>query len=285
MKKKSGAVWMLACAMVLPAAAQPAAPAAVTVPKGEVMGEAWGHTQASLLALVRQADLVLPAAATGGAVFTGKFKDAPASAKTRVPVVLFLHGSSGLALKAIGEWQQWLATQGVASMAPDSFALPGRMTYKSPVDKDIYERIHALRASEIAPALAALKAAPWADTQRLVLAGSSEGSVAVARHAGNDFAAKVFFAWSCEANYFVQAPRSVFTAEQPVLNIISSTDPFFSRSNSWVGLPDAQGHCGVALKGLPKAAVVLIPDAPHTALNFPAARHAVAGFLAAYGLR
>jgi dienelactone hydrolase len=269
---------VLACAATIGAAHAQA-------PKGDIMGTAWEHTAASLAGAVQQADVVLPAQATGGAVFTGKFKDAPATAKARVPVVLFLHGSSGLGLKAIGEWQQWLATQGVASIAPDSFALPGHVTYKSPIDVASYERILALRASEIAPTLAALKAAPWADAQRLVLAGTSEGSVPVARQAGNDFAAKMMFAWSCEANYFVQAPKNVFTAEQPVLNVISNVDPFFSRSNSWLGNPDAAGHCGPALKGLPKAAVLLIPDAPHTLLNFPAARHAVAGFLAAHGLR
>lgn len=254
-------------------------------PKGEIMGTAWEHTAASLSAAVQQADVVLPSAATGGAVFTGKFRDAPTTARARVPMVLFLHGSSGLGLKAIGEWQQWLATQGVGSIAPDSFALPGHVTYKSPIDVANYERIHALRASEIAPTLAALKAAAWADPQRLVLAGTSEGAVPVARQAGSDFAAKIMFAWSCEPNYFVQAPRNAFTAEQPVLNVISSVDPFFSRSNTWLGNAEAAGHCGPAFKALSKSAVVLVPDAPHTLLNFPAARHAVAGFLSAHGLR
>lgn len=262
-----------------------AAHAQTATPKGEIMGTAWEHTAASLAGVVQQADVVLPAAATGGAVFTGKLKDAPTSAKARVPVVLFLHGSSGLGLKAIGEWQQWLATLGVASIAPDSFALPGRATYKSPIDTASYERLHALRASEIAPTLAALKAAPWADTQKIVLAGTSEGAVPVARQAGTDFAAKMMFAWSCETNYFVQAPNNAFSAEQPVLNVVSSVDPFFSRSNAWLGNAEAVGHCGAALKGLPKAAVVLVPDAPHTLLNLPAARLAVAGFLVVHGLR
>ena len=39
------------------------------------------------------------------------------------------------------------------------------------------------------------------------------------------------------------------------------------------------GHCGAALKDNPRAAVVLVPDAPHTLLNLPAARVATAGFL------
>ena len=53
----------------------------------------------------------------------GKFQDSPRTSGARVPVVVFMHGSSGLGLKAIGEWQQWLASLGWASLAPDSFAL------------------------------------------------------------------------------------------------------------------------------------------------------------------
>jgi len=66
-----------------------------------------------------------------------------------------------------------------------------------------------------------------------------------------------------------------------VLNVISASDPFFSRSNSWLGASDAAGHCGAAFKGQAGAAVLLLPDAPHTLINLPAARHAVAGFLKA----
>ena len=250
-----------------------------TAPAGELKGDAWVHTKESLAASVQRADVCLPAAVTGGAPYVGKFSGIPKSADRKVPVILFLHGSSGLGLKAIGEWQQWLCSLGYASMAPDSFALPGHVTYKSPIDKDSYEKIHALRASEIAPALAALTGAPWADTSRLVLAGTSEGSVPVARYAGAEFAARMLYAWSCESNYFVKQPLNAFEPGKPVLNIVSATDPFFSRSNAWLGNPDAQGHCAAALKDNAQASVLLIPNAPHTLLNLPAARDATAGFL------
>jgi dienelactone hydrolase len=193
--------------------------------------------------------------------------------------VLFLHGSSGLGLAAIGEWQRWLAANGIATMAPDSFALPGRLTYKSPVDKDVYERIHTLRASEITVALTALRATSWADPARIVLAGTSEGAVAVARHAGEGFVGRAMYAWSCEDNYMVGAHRTAVPIEQPVLNVISATDPFFSRANTFLGNAAAQGHCAAALAGHKAATVVLIPGAPHTLLNLPAARHATLGFL------
>jgi dienelactone hydrolase len=252
---------------------------AAAAPKGEVTEGQSVHSAESLRKLIQEAQVALPAAATGGAPYFGKFKDLPAGATTRVPVVVFLHGSSGLGLKAIGEWQQWLALQGIASIAPDSFALAGRLSYKSPVDTATYERVHALRLSEVAPSVAALAAVPWADTSRLVLAGTSEGATSVARHSGAGFKGRILYAWSCEDNYFTAAHRTLLPPEQPLLNVISLTDPFFSPSNPWLGNPQALGHCGDALKAHKNATVVLMAGAPHTLLMLPAARHATAGFL------
>ena len=251
----------------------------VTTPVGEVKGSGWELTPATLTAAVQQADLVIPAAATGGALFVGKCRDAPALKAVKVPVVLFLHGSSGLGPKAIGEWQQWLAREGVASVAPDSFALPDHVTYKSQISKAEHERMHALRASEIAPVLAALTGLPWVDGARIVLAGTSEGSVPVARYRGTEFAARSLFAWSCEPNYFVVEPRNAFEANKLVLNVISATGPFFSPSNSWLGNASAKGHCADALKEIKRASVALIPGAPYTLLNLPAVRDITSGFL------
>jgi len=250
-------------------------------PPGEVKGHAWQHTEQSLTAAIMQAAVVLPRSVTGGDVFVGKFADAPAT-HGRAPTVLFLHGSSGLALKAIGEWQLWLASLGVASMAPDSFALPDRITYTSPVGKDVYEHIHALRASEIRAGLAALLKAPWADPHRLILAGASEGSVAVARYTGDEFAARIIYSWSCEPNYFVADPQNAFRPDEPVLNVMSVSDPYFSPSVPFLGNPNATGNCAQALKDDKRAVIVLIPGAPHTLMNLPAARDATAAFLARY---
>jgi dienelactone hydrolase len=247
-------------------------------PQGVVKGSALLHTAESAKAVVAGAQVALPASVTGGLPFVGPFRNVPTT-QGRVPVVVFLHGSSGLKLAAILDWQQWLASQGVASIAPDSFGLPDRLTYTSPIAKDIYEKMHALRASEIGLALAALQGTPWADTRQLILAGSSEGSPAVARHSGEGFLGKVMFAWSCEDNYFVEAHQTFVNKDLPVLNIISNTDPFFSASNSWLGNPAGKGHCGAALKGNSRASVVLLPDAPHTLINLPAARQALMGFL------
>ena len=66
-----------------------------------------------------------------------------------------------------------------------------------------------------------------------------------------------------------------------MLNVMSTADPFFSPTNSWLGNPAAQGHCGRAFKDHKNASVVLIPGAPHTLINLPAARQPVQGFLQA----
>jgi dienelactone hydrolase len=253
--------------------------AQVQPPQGEVKGSALVHTEASARNVVANAQLVLPASATGGAIYVGAFKNAPSGLRGHVPVVVFMHGSSGLSLKAIAEWQQWLATQGIASFAPDSFALPDRVTYKSPVGKDVYAKILALRDAEITLAAKALSGTPWADNRSLVLAGTSEGAAAVARHRGNTFAGRIIFSWSCEDNYFVESDATAVPTEQPVLNVISTSDPFFSPSNPWLGNPKALGHCGRAFKDHKNASVVLIPGAPHTLINLPAARQPVQGFL------
>jgi dienelactone hydrolase len=252
-------------------------------PLGETKGQALVHTSESARLVVANGALVLPSSVTGSGVFVGLLKNAPTQLTGKAPVVLFMHGSSGLGLKAIGEWQLWLASLGIASFAPDSFALPDRLTYKSPISKEVYEKIHALRMSEVELAAQALKTAAWADTSRIALAGTSEGAPAVARYAsgvGQDmFAARMLYSWSCEDNYFVQAHQTALPNDRPVLNVMSTTDPFFSPSNSWLGNPSASGHCGQALKANKQATIVLIPGAPHTLINLPAARHATAGFL------
>jgi hypothetical protein len=142
----------------------------------------------------------------------------------------------------------------------------------------VYEKIHALRGSEIPLALQALRSVPWADSSRLVLAGTSEGGPAVARYSGNEFAGRILYSWSCENNYFVQEHRTA-ALTQPVLNVMSATDVFFSPANTWLGNAAAKGYCGDALKDNKQATIVLIPGAPHTLLNLPAARHATTGFV------
>lgn len=269
------AFFMTACALIAIALHS----ARAETPKGEIKGTAFAHTTQSAKDVLLNANVALPASVTRGPAYFGPWRDMPGTAGDPVPVIVFLHGSSGLGLKAIGDWQTWLASIGIASIAPDSFALPDRVTYTSPIANTIYERIHALRSSEIPIAIAGLQGASWADKSRLILSGASEAGPAVARYEGREFAARIMFAWSCEDNYFVEGHGTRVVPDQPVLNVISSVDPYFSQANAWVGNANAKGHCAAAFNAEKRVTVVLIPQAPHTLMNIPQARVVTRAFL------
>lgn len=277
----------VACLLGLSACATsaPGAPAAkVAVPQGAIQGSVTQHTAASLQQTVDQAWVSLPAQVTGAAPYHGVLSQAPAS-KTQVPVVVFVHGSSGVN-PAIKEFQKWAAqTLGVASISADSMQVKDRMTYKSPIAKADYEVVHAMRAAELSATMAALPQLAFADPQRVVIAGTSEGAVAVARYQAAAGVApekgRLLLSWTCEDNYHVQSHRTQLPNTLPVLNVVSSTDLYFSPSNSWLGNAAAVGHCGTALKDNQVSSVVLIPGAPHTLFNLPQARQPIEGFLRA----
>ena len=101
----------------------------------------------------------------------------------------------------------------------------------------------------------------------------------MARYGGADVVARIVFVWSCEDNYFVAAHRTEVVADQSFLNVISSIDPFFSKQNSYLGNPDAKGHCATAAADMKRATIVLVPGAPHTLINLPQVRSLTRAFL------
>jgi len=245
---------------------------------GETKGTELEPSPDNLALTWAKANLVLPATLLGGRRWEGHAEDAP-DAIGIAPLVILMHGSSGVA-PAVKEFQVWLADElGVASVAPDSLAIPDRLTYTSPVDVATYERVHALRLAELENTLKAARDWSWVDRFRVVLAGTSEGAVAVGRYAGKDAAARLIYSWSCEDNYFVTAPRLGIGPKEPVLNAISARDPYFSAANPWNKDRAVTGSCAAALKDDPKAEVLVIDADVHTILNRPEVRDRTAAFL------
>jgi dienelactone hydrolase len=245
---------------------------------GETKGTELEPSPDNLALTWAKANLVLPATLLGGRRWEGHAEDAP-DAIGIAPLVILMHGSSGVA-PAVKEFQVWLADElGVASVAPDSLAIPDRLTYTSPVDVATYERVHALRLAELENAMKAARDWSWVDRFRVVLAGTSEGAVAVGRYAGKDAATRLIYSWSCEDNYFVTAPRLGIGPKEPVLNAISARDPYFSAANPWNKDRAVTGSCAAALKDNPKAEVLVIDTDVHTILNRPEVRDRTAAFL------
>lgn len=275
-KRPARLAWFVALGCLL---AVVAAPASAEDKPGDIKGTTLDPTVDNLAATWRKANLVLPAALTRRERWQGVPSAAP-EVSGKAPLVVLLHGSSGV-VPAIKDFQVWLAdTLGLASVAPDSLAIEGRLTYVSPIPVELYERVHALRSAELALALEASKAWAWVDRARIVIAGTSEGSVAVSRYAGPDSVARLIYSWSCEPNYFVDQPRPGFGPEDPVFNAISARDPYFSPSNPWNKDYAVTGTCAGALKGNPHAVVFVVDADVHTILNRPDVREATSRFLA-----
>lgn len=140
---------------------------------GKMSGTADKHTADSLKASFENAWF---AAARGA--FEGKLSDAPENLPA-APILLFAHGSSGIGapLKAFA---RFVSSLGWSFLAPDSFVFPDRITYSSPVSRENYERVHAMRSQELDYAARHLDEAPGF-SGRYAVAGTSEGGVAAAR--------------------------------------------------------------------------------------------------------
>ena len=248
--------------------------AAQGLPPGGISGSTAEASPANLALTWQQAFVVVP----GSPVWKGRLPDMPALDGKR-PVALFMHGSSGLA-DFTEEFQTWLASIGIASIAPNSFAIADRLKYASPVPVALYERIHALRSAELANAIAQARSLPWVDADKIIVIGSSEGSVPVARlGAAPGVAARVILSWSCEASYFVDGPRTATPKDAAVLTVIASRDPFFSPLNPWNAGHATTGSCASAFRYHTQAMNVVIATEQHTIMNLPATREIIAPFL------
>lgn len=245
----------------------------------EIKGSVLDATPGNLEKTWKAAHFVLPAALTGGQRQEGLVPDMPALDGKHVPVVVIMHGSSGVA-GFIKEYQNWLADDlGLVSIAPDSLAIPDRLTYTSPIAKEVYERLHALRLAELENALAKVQGYPWVDRNRIVVIGTSEGSVPVARLPGTLPVGRVMYSWSCETNYFVDQPKIEIPPETPVLSVIASRDPYFSPDSPLNKDMTVKGTCADALKNYKDATITILSTDKHTIMNFPQARDITAAFL------
>lgn len=245
-----------------------------------IKGSVLEPSKANLAQTWAGASVTLPAGMAGPAIWQGKLDEMPAIERPgRAPVVILMHGSSGNA-PAIKTYQRWLADDlGLASIAPDSLAIPDRLTYKSPIGKTTYERVHALRLAELKNAIEEASKLSFVDTGRIIVVGTSEGSVPVARLDDPRPSARIIYSWSCEDNYFVEAARTAIPHETPVLSMIAARDPYFSAENPWNKDYSIKGTCTQALKSQASAMVVTLATNVHTILNYPEAHDVTKSFI------
>lgn len=159
---------------------------------------------------------------------------------TRWPVVVFLHGCTGYAHYSSAVAEYYVAA-GALVVLPNSFARPGReeMCYGNMSLRE------SLRHAEARAAFQRLATQSWVDSNRIVLAGQSEGGNATASYSGNEFAAHIITGVSCKHNGgTVSAP-----ANTPVLAIKGDEDQFYPGGETCALRRSVGGSRSILLSG------------------------------------
>ncbi len=183
----------------------------------------------------------------------------------RLPTVLYMHGSKGFNSGKI--FRKWITEAGYLFFAPNSYGSRDRITYNSPISKDIYEKVHSYRQAEIDLFIKRLNELPFIDKKRMFLMGYSEGAVASARYSGGEFVGRIVLGWSCEPSYYTKYSKVGADRNDPFLNIIGRDDEYFGKQNPWNNAYHNEGHCGDALFKFKNAKVVLLPNIGHNLLK------------------
>lgn len=150
------------------------------------------------------------------------------------PVVIYMHGCSGIRPQHDGNWARTLANKGYIVIQPDSFARQGRVAN---CDSDTKKPTGAFRnwaeyrEQEINYAIEQVKKSKWATSQPVFLMGQSEGAIATALRSQPGFNAHVIMSWTCTSKDYsmydgLRSPKNI-----PVLSINNASDPWFNGTS------------------------------------------------------
>ncbi|MAR79076.1 MAG: hypothetical protein CMM18_02465 [Rhodospirillaceae bacterium] len=159
------------------------------------------------------------------------------SYKNKMPLLLYLHGCSGL---GDGVFLQKLSSIGIVIIAPDSFARSYRPMQCNPKTKKGGKNlfIYDFRSAELTYALEKISEIPWIDFNNLFLFGASEGGVTAALFRGNVFNGRVITQWTCTGAPLIEgidAPKN-----EPILSIVKESDPWYASDKTI----SQDGNCG-----------------------------------------
>lgn len=190
------------------------------------------------------------------------------------PVVIFMHGCTGIENHAEMQWGQYLKDLGFVVVIPDSLARRDRHPSCDGATASYFgtHTTHRLRQQEIDYAHERVMNAPWAQKQNIFLMGHSEGGIAAARTKRSDFQGIIISGWTCHSKYQgyagVYSPVSV-----PVLSILWKHDRWFPP-----GRHD-HGTCESSLAGRQGSKHITLDGVDHNTFPSPQAREEVKKFL------
>lgn len=175
------------------------------------------------------------------------------AANPATPVVVYGHGCDGFS-KITRDTGRWLAGEGFAFVAPDSFSRVDKpKSCDAPTNRGgLHRGVLAWRQAEIGNAIARVALATDAP---IALMGHSEGAITAATYTGEPVAARVIEGWTCHAGWPEYRGLNAPTAE-PVLSLVGAQDPWFSAPSAW-------GDCGRHMDGNDRSIVFRKPGYLH----------------------
>lgn len=183
--------------------------------------------------------MALPDAAGGGISFLsdeGRL-DRLAATGRKFPVVIYMHGCTGLG-DVDRALMRRIAKAGYVVVAPNSMARSWRPPQCDSWNKRGYDNyfVFDFRQAEINYAARMMFTLPWADTDYLFLAGTSEGGLATAHYRGDVFKARVITQWTCHGSSWVRGISG--PEDTPILAVVRRNDPWNADN------PEQRGDCG-----------------------------------------
>jgi len=191
-----------------------------------------------------------------------------------LPVVIYLHGCTGISPDNDVRWGNFIKEAGYIAVLPNSMARPGRKPNCDPKKKKggNFPQAHAMRQEEIQFAVEQLKNCAWADKKNIYLMGHSEGGIAAARNRLEGFRGIIISGWHCTNAENADFDGIFAPIDTPILTLEWNRDAWYA------GTP-RDGSCANKFGERKKAHQVLLNGTEHNTAWEREARDAVAQFL------
>ncbi len=197
------------------------------------------------------------------------------SLKTRLPVVIYLHGCAGINQDALN-WGSYISSLGFIAILPNSMARTGRVSNCDPRLKQgngKFPLARKYRQEEITYALQQTLASRWAQMDNIFLMGHSEGGIAVAQSSHAEFAGEIISGATCTNKNNSLYDAIYAPLNMPVLAVASLQDEWHENK------PAVIGRCIDKAHGRSYFVQVDLPGSVHPTYGNPEARNAVNDFL------
>lgn len=212
---------------------------------------------------------------TPGSSQIGTIKDIKSN--QNYPVVIYLHGCTGIVDWHDYDWGKTLASNGYVVILLDSMARNGRISNCDPsrqTGANTFPQAYEYRQQEISYAIEQVQQSNWANKNKIFLMGHSEGGIAVASSTHHMFRGNIILAWTCTFRNNPPLDGIKSPKEIPILAIAAKYD-------MWRVGKASEGRCADKADGR-KLIQVDLNGREHATTRYSESKPAVLDFLKSF---